>query len=509
MERDKLMHKNITLKKWVLYCFAVLFWLTNTIVQAQSTAQSTTSNDSRSSLTQKALSLLRDYKDIKMNLQELLSAGAQLNSLNQASSLSGGSNVPTAIATGLTDISGVSSEPLVLKMRNVEIKDVLQNLAEELGLALSISPDIRGKISVDFDHVTPEEALQRIAAQHRLEIQKTGRVLSVKRRAASSPDPSSLEFSSIVISLRNISPEDAAVAANGLISQYGSVAINNKARTLLIHDTVDRINEIKKVMPLFDPEPKQISVEGAILEVNRSNKTTIGFNWFGTDSTMNGSKKVWGNLDARGFAMPPNDAAAAMYATVLYGSIGTMLEAVKSNSNVEVLSSPRILVTEGHEAKIIVGKKLGYRTTSTSASQMTMENIQFLEVGTQLTVTPYIIDDKTIVMDIHPEVSDGAVDATGLPNVNTSEATTRVMIEEGQTLVIGGLINKKINKVVKKVPLLGSIPLLGTLFRRTVDEITRSEMIVLISPHFVNKRPDAAMKLDIDRVERSKAKKIF
>ena len=497
--------KHLHVRKLFLCCVAMAFFLAMGPVHVSGQNSAT---GQEKSFTKKALDLLKDYKEIRNNVQELLSPGATGGASAQSLSLT--SDVARAYQAASLMKGGpdASRNTIFMKLKNVELKDVLRNLAEEMGLTLSLTPGIQEKISVNFDHISPEQALQRIAEDYRLRIQKVGRVLHVSRETTTNAETWQ-KFATYIVPLRNISAEDALVAINTLLSERGSVAINQQANILLVHDTEDRIENIKKIMPAFDPEPKQISVEGAILEVNRTNKTTIGFNWFGTDSTVHGSKKVWGNLDARGFAFPPNETSTAVFTTILYGSIGTFLEAIKANENVEILSSPRILVTEGHEARIIVGKKLGYRTTATTASQTTMENIQFLEVGTQLTVTPFILDDKTIIMDIHPEVSNGTVDATGLPNVNTSEATTRVMIEEGQTLVIGGLINKKVVKNVKKVPLLGSIPLLGRLFRRSEDEIIRSEMIVLISPHFVGEKPDPVMKRNIDKVNRFKSKRIF
>lgn len=397
----------------------------------------------------------------------------------------------------------IARDKVSLHFKNISLNQLFGLLADEMGVGLSIPKDLQQTISIDMDDVSIDDVINSIAKKNDLKIEKTDKTLYVARRDGLSQIDG---FETFVIPLKSITSEEAEKAIALFLSEQGRIAVNKASNRILVQDYPEVINNLRKVFPQFDPEPKQVIVEAALLQVTRSNKTAVGFNWFGSDSTQNGSKLLKGNLQSYGFTTPPGPSANALYTTLSYTNIGAIIEAAKKQTNLEVLSAPQILAMEGHEAKIIVGKKLGYRTISTTSSQTTMENIDFLEVGTQLTVKAQILDDNSILMDIHPEVSDGDISSQGLPTVNTSEATTRVIIESGQTLVIGGLINKKVSKNVIKIPILGDIPLLGKIFRRTEDEKSRSELVVLISPHLSGKRTDRDAQRRFDEIEKFKAK---
>lgn len=397
----------------------------------------------------------------------------------------------------------IAQDKVSLHFKNISLNQLFGLLADEMGVGLSMPKDLQKNISIDMNDVSIDEVLNSIARNNDLKFEKTGKTLYIDRRESSS---TAQVFDTYVIPLKSVTPEEAKKAISLFLSDQGRIAINKASNRILVQDYPDVISNLVKIFPKFDPEPRQVIVEAALLQVYKSDKTAIGFNWFGSDSTQRGSKLLRVNAQTFGFTVPPSPAANALYTTLSYTNIGAIVEAAKKKTNVEVLSAPQILAMEGHEAKIIVGKKLGYRTVTTTSSQTTMENIDFLEVGTQLTVKAQILDNNSILMDIHPEVSDGEISSQGLPTVNTSEATTRVIIESGQTLIIGGLINKKVNKVVIKIPFLGDIPLLGKIFRRTENETSRSELIVLISPHLVGKQTDAEAKSRFDEIEKFKAK---
>jgi type II secretory pathway component GspD/PulD (secretin) len=174
-------------------------------------------------------------------------------------------------------------------------------------------------------------------------------------------------------------------------------------------------------------------------------------------------------------------------------NIGVFLEALATVTEVEVLANPKVLALNRQMAEIIVGGRLGYRTTTTTETA-TVQQVEFLETGTQLRFRPFVADDGFIRLEIHPENSTGSVDArTELPTKNTTEVTTNVLVRQGQTLVIGGLIEKQRNDIVKKVPILGDLPIAGALFRRTEKAEMRREILVLLTPRLIDpSRPEEA-----------------
>jgi Flp pilus assembly secretin CpaC len=141
-------------------------------------------------------------------------------------------------------------------------------------------------------------------------------------------------------------------------------------------------------------------------------------------------------------------------------------------------------VLNKQKAELIIGKRLGYKT-QTFNNQQTIENVQFLDVGTKLILRPFAAPDGFVRMEIHPEQSSGSIDINGLPTVETTEVTSNVMVRDGSTVVIGGLIDEQTEEVVDQIPLLGSIPIVGNAFKTTDERLIRSELIVLITPRIV------------------------
>ncbi|MBM3251978.1 MAG: type II and III secretion system protein, partial [Candidatus Omnitrophica bacterium] len=171
-----------------------------------------------------------------------------------------------------------------------------------------------------------------------------------------------------------------------------------------------------------------------------------------------------------------------------------LIEALNSVGKTNTLSTPRITVLNNQEAKILVGTKEVYVSTSTTTSEgvsTTAEAVTFVDVGVTLSVTPTINPDGFVTMKIRPEVSSTGTPYTTasgnqIPVVSTSEAETNVMVKDGSTIIIGGLIKDKIQDTVKKVPLLGDIPLIGLVFRSKDKTTTKTELAIFLTPRIIS-----------------------
>lgn len=384
---------------------------------------------------------------------------------------------------------------LSLTLQDMDVREVLTNLSEEMGKRFVISPDVMGKISLSLRDATPERALDEVLRLANLKAQHQGDIVSISPNRRVGPSV----LTEKAFPLRTSDVEEIRKLVEVMLSKGGSVFINEKARVVLVRDYAANIDNIEAVLRKFDPAPRQIAVDAAILSVTKGDEKTFGVKWSGLDSSIHHGKQLSWQASTEGLVMPIASGASGLFTAISYASIANFIEALQKVNTVKILSRPNILAVEGEEAQIIVGKKLGYRTMMTTVTQNTMENIEFLEVGTQLIVTPYVIDVGTIMLMIHPEVSDGEISSDGLPSESTSEVTTRVIVRTGQTVVIGGMLSDKKGKTVHAVPILGSIPLLGRLFKRTEDYVTRSEMVVLITPRLIDTGPDSSMNRDIER----------
>ena len=407
------------------------------------------------------------------------------------------SNSATYVQTVPQNISDydIPNDKISMTIKDMDIREVLKNIGEEIGKRFEISPDVMGKISVSLKDVTPQEALNEVLKIGNLQAQHRSNTIAIVPNRKSKPSV----FTEKVFQLKTAKTEDIREVVESMLSESGNAFINQAARVVLVQDYWANVDNIGAILEQFDPTPAQIAVDAAILSVSTGDEVTIGVKWSSLDSILHKGKSLIWQGSTEGMVMPISPESVGLYTAVTYANISNFIEALRKLSNVKILSRPKILVIEGQEAEIIVGKKLGYRTTLTTVSQTTMENIQFLEVGTQLKVTPRKINSSTIMLTIHPEVSDGEITATGLPMETTSEVTTSVIVKNGQTVIIGGLINDKKGKTEHAVPILGSIPLLGRLFKRTEDVITKSEMVVLITPRFVGTEPDRIMARDLEK----------
>jgi type IV pilus assembly protein PilQ len=262
----------------------------------------------------------------------------------------------------------------------------------------------------------------------------------------------------------------------GLLSPSGKLSSYAYGRTLVVWDEPQRLEQIAVLVQAADQRPRQVMIEARILEVTLTDDMALGVNW--TEVLNEG--KLSTRLTQDGFANNASGARPGFFATLRRGDLRALFEALETKTRVRALANPKVLGLDNRTAEIIIGGRLGYFVT-TSTSSATLQSVQFIEVGTQLKLTPHIADDGSVLMDVHPEVSDGEV-VNGLPRENTTEATTTVLVPAGETLFLGGLIRDKVTRTRSGVPILGRIPVLGWLFGRTSDVHEKSEIVVLVTP---------------------------
>jgi type II secretory pathway component GspD/PulD (secretin) len=198
-----------------------------------------------------------------------------------------------------------------------------------------------------------------------------------------------------------------------------------------------------------------------------------------------------------------------LFAQVMSGNVQAYLSALEKTIGYDLVASPWITALNHEEAEILIGSKYGYKTTLTTTTG-TMQNIEFLEVGTKLKFTPHINEEGYVIMEVYPSISEGQI-TNELPQENTTETKNKVLVKDGQTIVIGGLIKNYDAQTEFGVPILSSLPLLGNLFRRTQLINEKREIMVLITPHivtpeFLAEMAERAKDLDERRQEWSEEK---
>ena len=277
----------------------------------------------------------------------------------------------------------------------------------------------------------------------------------------------------------------------------GSIKVDERTNKIAITDYPSRLDEIAKVLSSFDEKTQQVLIDAQLIEIKPSDKFQMGVDW-----------EYWLRkyFDLR-VALPINTLASGSNALFVGtnqpppspspGKYNAVIDVLRTIGDTKILSSPRIMALNNQEARIHIGTKEAYITSTVSQNSVgpnvTSQTVNFVDTGIQLHVTPTINRDGFVTMKIKPEVSDAVItnlisqnQTTQVPIVTTSESETTVMVKDGVTIIIGGLRKDTRIKIVKKIPVLGDIPGLGHLFRSTEDSVTTDDLVILITPHIVS-----------------------
>jgi len=248
----------------------------------------------------------------------------------------------------------------------------------------------------------------------------------------------------------------------------------------MVEDTPEFVERIAALVKSVDRQPMQILIEARILEVTLNSEDSYGIDWANFFETGDGT----GEFGTQGLEGVGSSRSKGLFFEIARSDVTVMLSALEQDGRIRTLSSPKLLALENEEASVIVGDRRGYSVTTT-INQVTTESIEFLESGVILRVTPHVDSEGRIMMDIHPEVSTGVVDASGIPSQATTEVTTRLLVGSGETIFVGGLIKQTQTENRNGIPILGRIPGIGLLFSSREVTSINTETIVVITPRVV------------------------
>ncbi len=275
-----------------------------------------------------------------------------------------------------------------------------------------------------------------------------------------------------------------------LTPAIGSMKFDERSNKVVISDTAQALEKIRKIINAFDEKDQQVLIEAKIIQITLSDEHKMGVDWEGIIRDFH-SLDLTSNFDV----LTSSDKSGRLsIGTVASDDYTALIEALDTVGTTNILSSPRIAAINNKEAKILVGSTEPYVTTTTttpsSGPTTTAESVNFIDVGVKLYVTPTIHDDGFVTMKIKPEVSSVTSNLTTsnnntIPVVETSEAETTVMVKNGVSIVIGGLIKDEKIKSTRKVPFLGDIPVMGFAFRNQDDETTKTEIVIFLTPTII------------------------
>ena len=401
-------------------------------------------------------------------------------------------------------------ERIDLDFQNVEVRSVLQILAEVAEMNLVVSDNVGGNITLRLKNVPWDQALDLILTTNKLDKREMGNVLligtaeEIKERervelesSKSVEELAPLRTEFIQVDFRKASDMVSRLNEAKLVSERGFLLADDETNVLMVRETAKRIEEIRATLRRFDTEVAQVLIEARLVTANSTVSQDLGVKWglgYGdTDSSGNG---ISIGSDIAGVSSPGTvpsglmvdlGAAVTSPASVAVGLASNSallqleLSALETDGKIEVISQPKIMTTNGKAAMIESGKEIPYQTVEDGEV-----NVEFKDVVLSLEVTPRINPGDRIAMDlvIHKDSIGEQLD-NGDISIIKNALETSVVVPDGQTIVLGGVFENEAFEVVNKTPLLGDIPVLGALFRNKSKSNTKTELLIFITPKLV------------------------
>lgn len=409
-----------------------------------------------------------------------------------------------------------------MHVNNLALSRVLQMLSIQSRRNIVASRAVSGSVTADLYGVTFEEALTAILDSNGCTWRERGNFIYVHTKdELRELEASSRPMVERLFRLHYVRAADAKALIAPLLSSSGIIATTPEAESgfgdsgdgaggdamalgdcLIIVDYPDRLNAIERRIAELDVRPQQVLVEATILraQLNEDNALGIDFNVVGGVDFEGLNAVSPGITDLTTGNLPQNLMDSTSFTTrtdfnqavpnggftfgLIKNNIGVFVRALETITDTTVLANPKVLTLNKQHGAVLVGRRDGYLTTTVTETAA-VQNVEFLETGTQLRFRPFIGNDGYIRMEVHPADSTGGVTAANLPFEQTTEVKTNILVRDGHTILIGGLFREVSTTSRGQVPLIGNLPVAGALFRNTADSTQREEVIILLTVHIV------------------------
>ncbi|MFA0669457.1 type IV pilus secretin PilQ [Vibrio splendidus] len=412
-----------------------------------------------------------------------------------------------------------------INFQDIPVRNVLQLIADYNDFNLVVSDSVAGNLTLRLDGVPWQQVLDIILQVKGLDKRVDGNVILVAPKAEldlreqQALEKSRLEeelgeLKSEIIKINFAKATDIADMIGGegavsMLSDRGSITIDERTNSLLIRELEENIAVIRGIIDSLDIPVKQVQIEARIVTVTEGNLDELGVRW-GVSST-NGSFKVGGSIEGNHpsqitpyddnggnsaiddflnvnlGATSPNASSIAFQVAKLGSDtlLDLELSALQQESKAEIISSPRLITTNKKPAYIEQGTEIPYLESSSSGAT----SVAFKKAVLSLKVTPQITPDNRLVLDLSvTQDRPGQVVKTGTGEavaIDTQRIGTQVLVNNGATVVLGGIFQHSVSSTVDKVPLLGDLPVLGALFRRSYENVGKSELLIFVTPKVV------------------------
>jgi len=377
-----------------------------------------------------------------------------------------------------------------LDVQGADIQTVLRSLSEFSGKNIVASKEVKGEVTLRLRNVPWRHALDIVLKSQGLGMVETGQTILVsnldtlrkeelERRTAERSQEELLPLETRILPVNYANSKEMARSVEKTLTKRGHIEVDDRSNSLIVTDIADRLDQVDAMVRNLDTRTPQVEIVARLVDVDASATRDLGISWgaHNLDLFDAGASE---NADVNA-ADVTNPAGLVRLGTIkAFGTFDATLQALESQNKANIISNPRITTVNNREASVVVGKQIPLIVQDFAGNAVT----QLTTIGIKLSVTPHINTGNRITMDVHPEVSDLASQATvqGGIIINTTMADTRVMVNDGETAVIGGLIRSNESTTKRGVPVLMDVPLLGNLFRSNSTTHQKRELLIFVTP---------------------------
>lgn len=403
----------------------------------------------------------------------------------------GPTRIKMALANTLAEgnvITRSGDDRVSMFIRSAPLEVVLNTLAQEMEKNVVASGGVSGQVSITLNNIPLSDALDALLHINGYRWVERRGIILVSPVTAETKLPPIVQGREVeVFRLNYASASDIDKTVSALLSPVGQTSIteidpedNRRTREeLVVEDLPEYIARVKKYIRTADVPPAQVLIEAYVLQGNLRDDDRHGVNLTDIIGINNGTLALQANGLASATASP------AFVLNLNGRRLDAIVELIKQSTDAKTLASPKVLAVNGQQARIQIGESLGYLTTTTTQTS-TLQQVNILDLGVVLTVTPTISGDGKVLMKVKPEVSSGRINpTTNLPDSDTTEVESTVLMPSGHAMVIGGLITEEKSDQQSKLPWLGDVPGVGKLFQRRTYLRDRTEIIIALVPRVV------------------------
>jgi type IV pilus assembly protein PilQ len=447
------------------------------------------------------------------------------------------------LALGLPGISRSQdpAKPVLiesLEFREVDIKDILRQLAKQYNLNIVFSESVKGLVTVQLNNLSIDQALDSVITVNGFAYTKKESVYKVTTMEEAEREGKQTKL----FKLNNAEAGKLKDTLSKVLTSSGSIEADSRSNSIVVTDSLSVLNKIEGMIPALDEMTPQVLIEAKLIETSLTNSEKLGIDWSTTiqaqgskrpvtfpfsskggdaiDATYPSSTAAGTDIRASSYSFPYAVKGDFTLGTLDFTGLKTVMDFLRTRANTKLVAAPRIMTVNNQKATINVGQVVPVATYERNDNSGTWEvtGWEQINIGINLEVTPQISPDGHIKLKLKPEVSNsaGTIAADTInqrPIISTRKAETEVQIQDGQTIVIGGLVKTTESKTDKKVPFLSEIPFLGKLFSRheagsVTEPEEKTDLLIFVTAHIIKDGDGSTISPDNNIISRERPFKL-